>query len=527
MFVVKETGDIFLRFFGARHPRFRSSIIPLLITISAGNEVFLYINMTTGSGKYEIVVGLEVHAQLLTKTKLFCGDEISFGDEPNTHVSAISLAHPGTLPKLNKQAVKYAVMLGLACGSEITRVNYFARKNYFYPDLPKGYQISQHTTPICVGGRVPVYTSEGKSYVNLNRIHLEEDAGKSLHDVHPDMTCIDYNRAGTALVEIVTEPEIHSSETAYSYLTELRKLVRYLGVCDGNMEEGSMRCDANISIRPKGSKKLGIKVEVKNLNSIRNVKRAIDFEAERLEKILEEGGEMIQETRSFDAERGITFSLRLKEEASDYRYFPDPDLAPFVVDEFWLEEIKTQLPLLPEQRKQQFQEVYGLSEYDAAWITEDKFIAGYFEQITGHTDNFKAAANWITGPVKAWMNESHATIEEFPLSAQKIAGLIALVDHNKISFSNASGRLFKALLNAPDEDPEALAAKLQLFQEGDESLIESWVEEVMKKMPDKVAAYKKGKKGLMGLFVAEVKKLSKGKADLKLTTTILEKKLES
>ena len=498
-----------------------------LIIKSNRNAVILHDIMSTVTGKYEIVVGLEVHAQLLTKTKLFCGDEISFGDEANTHVSAISLAHPGTLPKLNKEAVRYAVMLGLACGSEITRVNYFARKNYFYPDLPKGYQISQHTTPVCVGGKVNIYTSEGKSSVQLNRIHLEEDAGKSLHDIHPEMTCLDYNRAGTSLVEIVTEPVIHSSEAAYSYLTELRKILRYLGVCDGNMEEGSMRCDANISLRLKGEKTLGTKVEVKNLNSIRNVKRAIEIEAARLEQILEEGNEIIQETRSFDAEKGISFSLRLKEEANDYRYFPDPDISPFIIEEEWIREIKASLPALPEERKAGYIEKLNLSDYDAGLITDDKPTADYFESVIENTGNYKAAANWIIGPVKAWLNDRHATIDQFPLSPKVIADLISLVDSNKVNFSNASGKLFRQLLEEPDAKVELLAQKLQLIQEGDEELIENWVDEVINKMPDKVIAYKKGKKGLMGLFVGEVKKISKGKADLKLTTSILEKKLES
>lgn len=483
--------------------------------------------MKQSTGKYELVIGLEVHAQLLTRSKLFCGDAVSFGDEANTHISAISLAHPGTLPKLNKQAVKYAVMLGLACKSEITRENYFARKNYFYPDLPKGYQISQHTTPVCVGGHVTIHSSLGKKEIVLNRIHLEEDAGKSLHDIDPAHTCLDYNRAGTPLVEIVTEPVLNSSEEAYLFLTELRKLVRYLGVCDGNMEEGSMRCDANISLRVKGDKKLGTKVEVKNLNSIRNVKRAIEYEAARLEGILEAGNAIVQETRSFDASTGTSFSLRLKEEANDYRYFPDPDLSPFFISESYIEEIKNLLPALPEERKQKYIQQYQLPEYDASVLTDEKEFSDFYEAVLIHTNHYKAAANWLLGPVKAWLNEQNATVAQFPLSGYTIAALIELVLSNKLSFSNASGKLFKELIANPGADAEALAGSLQLLQDSDEGKIEEWVNEVINKMPDKVAAYKKGKKGLIGLFVGEVKKISKGKADPKITTSLLEKKLQS
>ena len=334
---------------------------------------------------YETVVGLEVHAQLLTASKLFCGDSAAFGSEPNTNISPITLGHPGTLPLLNKKAVEYAIKLGLACHCEITRSNYFARKNYFYPDLPKGYQISQHTTPVCVGGYVSIKIAETEKKVQLNRIHLEEDAGKSLHDVDPEATCVDYNRAGVALVEIVTEPCISSGEEAYAYLTELRKLLRYLEVCDGNMEEGSMRCDANISVRKKGEKKLGTKVEVKNLNSIRNVKRAIEFESQRLMDILISGGEVMQQTRSFDAVNGSTFALRTKEEANDYRYFADPDLVPFNVTEEFITGIRQSIPSLPEERIETYIKKYQLPEYDAHVLTEEKEYADYFEKIITHT----------------------------------------------------------------------------------------------------------------------------------------------
>jgi aspartyl-tRNA(Asn)/glutamyl-tRNA(Gln) amidotransferase subunit B len=350
---------------------------------------------------FETVIGLEVHAQLLTASKLFSGDSAGFGSEPNTNISPITLAHPGTLPLLNKKAVEYAVRLGLACNCSITRSNYFARKNYFYPDLPKGYQISQHTTPVCVGGQVPIRSAEGEKMVILNRIHLEEDAGKSIHDVDDNDTCMDYNRAGVALVEIVTEPCLSSADDAYSFLTELRKMVRYLEVCDGNMEEGSMRCDANVSVRPIGQKALGTKVEVKNLNSIRNVKRAIEFESARITDILKQGGEVIQQTRSFDAVNGTTFALRGKEEANDYRYFADPDLVPFEVTSETIEAIKKTIPALPETRVQQYIAEYHLPEYDARVLTEEKELSDYFEQVITHTQNYKAVSNWLLGPVKS------------------------------------------------------------------------------------------------------------------------------
>lgn len=340
---------------------------------------------------YEIVIGLEVHAQLLTQSKLFCGDSIAFGAAPNTHVSPVTLAHPGSLPKMNKEAIKHAIKMGLACHCNIEQKNYFARKNYFYPDLPKGYQISQHTTPICKNGFVKIKTAEGEKHIRLNRIHMEEDAGKSLHDVDDKNTAIDYNRAGTPLIEIVTEPDIRSSEEAFAYVSELRKLVRYLNVCDGNMEEGSLRCDANISVRKKGDEKLGTKVEVKNLNSIRNIKRAIDFEAQRLIKKIETGEPIKQQTRSFDANNGTTFAIRDKEDAEDYRYFPDPDLTPFDLQDDFINEIKNSIPALPAQRMASYISQYQLPEYDAQVLTDEKDFSDYFEQIIAHTKNYKAS----------------------------------------------------------------------------------------------------------------------------------------
>lgn len=476
---------------------------------------------------FETVVGLEVHAQLLTASKLFSGDSAAFGSEPNTNISPITLGHPGTLPLLNRKAVEYAIKLGLSCHCEITRSNYFARKNYFYPDLPKGYQISQHTTPVCVGGFVSINTPVGEKKVQLNRIHLEEDAGKSMHDIDPEATCVDYNRAGVALVEIVTEPCISNGEEAYAYLTELRKLLRYLGVCDGNMEEGSMRCDANISVRRKGEKKLGTKVEVKNLNSIRNVKRAIEYESQRLVEILSSGDEVIQQTRSFDTVNGSTFALRTKEEANDYRYFADPDLVPFNVTETLINEIRESIPSLPEQRIELYTKKYQLPEYDARVLTEEKEYADYFEKILLHTSNYKAASNWMIGPIKSYLNESNLSISNFILRPSSVAELIQLNDDGKLNFSTASSAIFPALLKEPDKSALEIAVKKNLIQDADENEINRWVDQVLNNMPDKVSEYRKGKKGLIGLFVGEVKKVSKGKADPKLTNEILLQKLKS
>lgn len=474
---------------------------------------------------YETVIGLEVHAQLLTHSKLFSGDSAAFGGEPNTHISPITLAHPGTLPRLNRKAVEFAIRIGLACHCEITRLNYFARKNYFYPDLPKGYQLSQHTTPICKGGYVSIRTDNEKR-IPLNRIHLEEDAGKSLHDVDPENTSVDYNRAGVPLIEIVTEPALTSGEDAYAFLTELRKLLRYLEICDGNMEEGSMRCDANISVRKKGATTLGTKVEVKNLNSIRNVKRAIEHETKRMIELVENGERIVQQTRSFDATNGTTFSLRTKEEANDYRYFADPDLTPFTVTDDMLENIRSMLPALPEDRVRQYTQELQLSDYDARVIAEEKDFSDYFEQLIGHTSNYKAAANWVLGPVKSYLNENNLSISEFHISPAKIADLILLIDQGKLNFSIASTRILPSLLNDPSRSPMEVAAALNLIQDSDADNVTAWVNEVLNKMPEKVMEYKKGKKGLIGLFVGEVRKVSKGKADPKLTNDILLKKLQ-
>jgi aspartyl-tRNA(Asn)/glutamyl-tRNA(Gln) amidotransferase subunit B len=476
--------------------------------------------------EYETVIGLEVHAQLLTKTKLFCGDETVFGAEPNTHISPVTLGYPGTLPVLNQKAVRLAIKMGLACHSEIETWNYFARKNYFYPDLPKGYQISQHTTPICKGGFVNIHEDGTDKPIRLNRIHLEEDAGKSMHDKDDEFTSLDFNRAGVPLIEIVTEPCIKSADEAVAFLSNLRRILRYLDICDGNMEEGSLRCDANVSIRKPGEQTLGTKVEIKNLNSIRNAKRAIEFEVNRMRGLADKNETIIQQTRSFDAVNGTTFSLRSKEEANDYRYFPDPDLPPFEVSPELLKTIEETIPALPEQLIARYMENYKLGRYDAEVITDDKEMADYFEALIQLTPSYKAAANWLLGPVKSFLNERGTSISAFPLKPPVMASLIALVEEGRVHFSTASSKIFPELVSGTAMDPLQIAVSMNLIQTGDETQILDWIKQAMDKMPEKVQEYKKGKKGLLGLFVGEVKKISKGKADPQLTNQLLIKNLE-
>lgn len=478
--------------------------------------------------KYEIVIGLEVHAQLQTLSKAFSADSTEFGASPNTCISVITLGHPGTLPKLNEKAVELAVRLGLATNCTIREVNRFARKNYFYADLPKGYQISQFDTPICYDGFITIKDANGNNKnIRLERIHMEEDAGKSIHDQDPFDTLIDLNRAGVALVEMVSHPDLASSQEAYNYLTEIRKLVRYLDVCDGNMEEGSMRCDANVSVRLKGATKLGTKVEVKNMNSIRNVQRAIEFEFKRQCQCLEEGVTIYQETRNFDAVSGETRSMRSKEMAHDYRYFPEPDLPPLIVSKEYVDRVKSALPELPEALFKKYTTQFGLSEYDAYWITDDKATVLYFEDIIKHTSDYKAAANWMMGKIRSYLNEKGLSIEQFPLSGAKIGELIALVKEGKVSNTVAAENIFPVLLNSPSKSALAIAEDQNLIQQSDESALAAWVDEVLAKFPEKVADYKGGKTGLLGLFMGEVMKASGGKADPKVTTRLLREKLDA
>jgi len=477
--------------------------------------------------KYETVIGLEVHIQLLTKSKAYSSDATEYGGLPNTNVSPISIGHPGALPKTNKKVIEFAVRLGLACNCKIREVNEYARKNYFYADLPKGYQITQDKTPICTGGFITIKENDGsEKEINLTRIHMEEDAGKSIHDQDPFDTLIDLNRAGVPLLEMVSEPDIRKPEEAYKYLTEVRKLVRYLDICDGNMEEGSLRCDANVSVRLRGAEIFGTKVEVKNMNSIRNVQRAIEYEVRRQIDLIEKGETFTQETRSFDAVSGTTFSLRSKEAANDYRYFPEPDLQPIIIKQNYINEIKKTLPPLPDFLFKKYISEYGLSEYDAGVLTDTKEIALYFEKLISHTKNYKAAANWLTSEIKSYLNENAITIDEFPIHPKEIADLIFLIDTGKISHSVASQKIFPLLALNPQKLSLQIAEENNWLQESNTDLLAEFIEQAISKYPQKVKEYKAGKTGLLGLFMGEVMKLSKGKADPKVANELVKKKLD-
>lgn len=477
--------------------------------------------------KYEFVIGLEVHVQLLTQSKMYASDSAEYGGLPNTHVSVITLGHPGTLPKVNKKAIEFAVKLGLAVKAKIRPENQFARKNYFYADLPKGYQITQDKTPICNGGYVTIKLKDGtEKNINLTRIHMEEDAGKSMHDQDPTDSLVDLNRAGVPLLEMVSEPEIANGEEAYAYLTEVRKLVRYLDICDGNMEEGSMRCDANVSVRLKGTKAFGKKVEVKNMNSIRNVQRAIDFEFTRQVDMIEAGKEIAVETRSFDAVKGITFSLRSKEAANDYRYFPEPDLQPVFITEKYINEVKAGLPELPNDLHKRYVKEFQLSEYDSSVLTDLKEIALYFNELVNHTKNYKAAANWVMGGVKSFLNENALHISNFPIQPKQLAELIALIDEGKVSNSTASQKIFPELVRNSSKTALQIAQELNLIQESNADALQDLVNKAIAKYPEKVTEYKSGKVSLVGLFMGEVMKLSGGKADPKVASKLVKETLD-
>ena len=482
---------------------------------------------TSVRDKYEVIVGLEVHAQMLTRSKAYSSDVNEYGSHPNTNISVISLGHPGTLPVMNKRTIEFAIKLGLACGSHIAGDQYFARKNYFYPDLPKGYQITQDKTPICTGGSIHIKSDDGTDKeVRITRIHMEEDAGKSIHDVDVHDTLVDLNRAGVPLLEIVSEPDIRSSQEAYNYLTEVRKLVRYLDICDGNMEEGSLRCDANISVRLKGASEFGTKVEVKNMNSIRNVQRAIEFEIGRQIEAVEKDEKLVQETRSFDALKGITISMRTKEAANDYRYFPEPDLQPLVVDEHQIAVIRKEMPALPRELFLKYTEELGLSSYDAYNLTDTKGIALYYEEVIRYTRNYKAAANWIMGDVKSYLNEYGVEIEDFPVSAERIAELVNLIDEGKVSTSIASQKIFPAMLTEIDKSPLHLAEKMNLIQDSSEDAVIGFINEVIRQNPAEVERYGNGEKQLTGFFMGQLMKVSGGKADPKVANALLRKTLE-
>lgn len=477
--------------------------------------------------QYEAVIGLEVHAQLLTNSKAYSSDKNIYGEAPNTNVSPITLGHPGTLPLMNEKTIDYAIKLGISVESTIAEKQIFSRKNYFYPDLPKGYQITQDTTPICTGGKIYIkIDGQREKIIHLTRIHMEEDAGKSIHDVDINDTLVDLNRAGTPLLEIVSEPDIRSSEEAYQYLIEIRKLLRYLDICDGNMEEGSMRCDANISVRKKGSIDFGTKVEVKNMNSMRNVRQAIEFEINRQITCLENNELIYQETRGFDALKGSTISMRTKEAANDYRYFPEPDLQPLFITENKIKEIKNQIPELPRQLYHKFTETFGLSDYDATNLIESKGIANYYNEIVSFTSQYKMAANWVMGDIKSYLNTKGVDISEFPISSKRIAQLIELIHIGKISNSSASQRIFPYMLENSD-NPNQVAEKFNLFTDNSQDSLDQFIEIVINQNPNEVQRFLDGDKKLLGFFMGQLMKLSKGKVDPKSANQLIIKKMES
>ncbi len=478
--------------------------------------------------KYQLVVGLEIHAQLITASKAYSGAPNAYGDLPNANTCPLTLGHPGTLPRLNEAVIEHAIRLGLATDCQLTREMHFARKNYFYPDLPKGYQITQDKTPICVNGSLSVKDADGnQKRIGITRIHIEEDAGKSIHDQDPYNTLVDLNRAGVPLLEIVSEPDIRSIEEAYNYIAEIRRLVRYLDICDGNMEEGSMRCDANVSVMLKGSSTFGKRCEVKNMNSLRNVQRAISYEMKRQIALIENGQDVEQQTRSFEAVSGTTFTLRGKEDAHDYRYFPEPDMPALLLEQGSIDEVQRSMPPLPRQLFERYTQKLGLSEYDANLIIESKPIALYYEKIIEHTDNHKAAANWLMGDIKSYLNQSATGIEDFPIAPEKIAALIALIDSEKVSYSLASQKLFPLMLERKDAWPEALAEEKQVLQKSDDEWLKGIIKDVLASYPDKVEAYKKGNKGMLGLFMGELMKRSDRKANPKIANQLLKEILES
>lgn len=473
---------------------------------------------------YETVIGLETHVQLATRSKIFCSDNAAFGGDPNTHVSAISLAHPGTLPRLNKQAVEFAARLGLALGCRVNLFSAFDRKNYFYADLPKGFQTTQNDYPICTGGTVQL--PDGQT-VRLHHIHLEEDAGKSLHDQDPRDSLIDLNRAGVPLLEIVSEPDLRSGEQVAAYMESLRRLVRWLGISDGNMEEGSLRCDVNISVRPVGSEKLGQRCEIKNVNSMRFARKAIEYEANRQIEILKSGGRVEQETRGFDPATGTTFSLREKEDAHDYRYFPEPDLPPVRLTPAFLERVKSEMPPLPQVLEKEFSEKLGLPADAAALLTQERETAEYFQKIVAAApaNLLRPAANLVINRLLPLSNLEGRPLAELPVSIGQILDFLQLIESGKLSASTANQRLWPALLEKPGSQPAALAAEMNLLQTADADFLDGLADEVLAKYPDKVREYQKGKRGLIGFFMGELMKASRGKADPQAATQVLQKKL--
>ena len=474
---------------------------------------------------YEAVIGLEVHAQLLTESKAFAPVSTEFGGSPNTQVTPLCLGHPGTLPVLNENLVRYIIKMGLATNCDIARKSIFARKNYFYPDLPKGYQISQYETPICHDGNITIIIDGEEKEIGLTRIHMEEDAGKSIHDQDPFNTLIDLNRAGVPLIEIVSEPDIRSPREAYEYLKRIKQIVQYLEICDGNMEEGSLRCDANVSVRPKGQEAFGTRTELKNMNSFRNVERAIQYEIDRQIDLIESGGEVVQQTMLWDANKMETRIMRTKEEAHDYRYFPEPDIPPVVVTDEMLEDIKTELPEMPDVRRQRFVEEYNMSDENAQTLTEDRYLADYYESVLSHIDSPKTVANLVLTEVLRTLNDRSIAIDEFPISEKRLAGLVALREDDKIN-SSAMTEIFDAMLEE-DKPADKLAKEMNLVQVSDTGFIEPIIDEVIKNHPDEVERYKDGKKGLIGFFIGQVMQQSQGKANPELVREMINERLNS
>lgn len=473
--------------------------------------------------EYEAVIGLEVHAQLLTDSKIFCSCSTRFGAEPNTQVCPICLGMPGVLPVLNKKALEFAIRAALATNCRVSPRSRFARKNYFYPDLPKGYQISQYEEPLSTGGWLEIESNGSKKRVRIRRIHLEEDAGKLIHEDSEDWSYVDLNRAGVPLIEIVSEPDISSPEEAVSYLKKLRSILVYIGVCDGNMEEGSLRCDANVSIRPKGSGELGTKTEIKNVNSFKFIQKALEYEIRRQISLLESGDRVVQETRLFDSNRGVTFSMRSKEEAHDYRYFPDPDLLPVTVDSRLIEEIRGSLPELPDARFKRFVEEYGIPAYDAEILTSSKEIADYFEGCLKHYDRPKAVSNWIMTEVLRELKGEGEGIREFRVTPERLAELLKLIDDGTISGKMAKD-VFGEMVLTGKAAGEIISEK-GVKQISDYLELERVVSLVIEKNPNELSRYRAGQEKLLGFFVGEVMKATQGKANPKLVNEILKKKL--
>jgi len=475
--------------------------------------------------KYEVIIGLEVHVQLQTASKLFARDSATFGAPPNSHISPITMGHPGTLPFINKKAIGYAVKMGLALNCPIRQHHYFDRKNYFYPDLPKGYQVTQDNAPICGAGYLEVETEAGKRKVRIHHIHMEEDAGKSIHDQHAKYSMIDLNRAGVPLVEIVTEPDMRSADEAATFLNEIRQIIQYLGISDGNMEEGSLRCDCNISIREKGTTEYNPRAEIKNMNSIKFVKKAIGYEFNRQVQLMERGETIKQQTRGFDPQKGITLAQRDKEDAHDYRYFPEPDLPLLHITDQELAQIIAEQPELASAKKQRYQKELGLSAYDTKVLTDEREIALYFEELLPLVKDAKTAANWISNTVKSFLNDQKLTISEFSLSPPKLAELIQLVTDGKINQQSAAQKLLPAFAKQPEAEAVQLAEQLNLLMDDSGDALATIIDEVIAAHPNELKAYQNGKKKLFGMFMGEVMKAAKGKANPQQLKQLLTQKL--